>query len=445
MKALLITTGDSNAYANFLNTDIDVIAQKLNGMGIGIARGNDLVAGTYSKQIGESISQCDILFIAIQENPKMYADVAKTLVQGLGLNLVREPRAADAVAGCANSRRELISLEYIDDFSNIPQSAVLLQNFSGYVQSYMISSKRQLIFVVPIRPTDILDLLTGKMIEYLREFVARNLQIQEPVQLTPATVSCIIKAAELGERSVADMLSHMLGGKNPTVSYEYDGADYTIRLTAHDEGTATAQELIQACTDKLRIVLNGCVYAYDDRGFNHVAGELLRSHALTMATAEHGTRGIFTESILEYAEIDKIFKENSVFVGSDRLTALSIPAGVVSKYGLISKEVAVSMAFSALKKANTSLGVSLLLGAGHTEAQRLCFVVLADSEKVWVKLLSSSDGDSNRLRQIGAMHAFNMLRLYCDSYGHTMPGGESIDTVLKKSVIKALSSAEIIR
>ncbi len=442
MRAVIVTTGDSNAYSNFINTDIDLIKESIATTNVEVIRGGELKGDlqSYMSEIGNAIFDCDILFILSNDNPKSYSLISQAIANGLSMSVIKSQKSSDTISECAFNRNENLPLDHIADFSTIPEAAILLPSNTSYVQSYAVTSQKQLIFVLPICPSEISKIFRGSVTEYIISFCERNAPAEQNIYSDISMkVKHVIKAADFGKKSVGELLQPYLNNNNPTISCVYKQGDYAIILNARREGNVSPDTIVQNCLEQLRDVLGECIYCYSDRFLWDITCEMLYSHEITLAVAETGTKGVFSDTLSFHEYIDKIFKDGSVFKGQERLTSLNIPVWLVDKHGVTGKSVATAMAYSAMQKAHTSLGIAITVKNDEfNNDTSICTIALTDGENVWCKHLTSEHTSEEHFKGTAMLYGYNMLRLYCESYGNTMAGAEPIKNILKNSLLKKL-------
>ena len=442
MKAVILTTGDSNAYNNYINADISLIRENLATTSIEVLRGGELKGDlqSYMTEIGDAIFECDILFILSSENPKSYSLISQAIANGLNMATIKSQKSADTILEYAMGKGEEVPLDYLSDLSTIPEAAILLPANTSYVQSYVITSQKQLIFVLPITPSDIKNIFTDSVTDYIINFYERNVDTSvQPRTDISGKVKYVIKAADFGQRSVGDLLEPFMNKSNPTISCVYKQGDYAIIINARREDNMSPEVIIQNTLEDLREALGNSIYCFSDRFLWEIACEMLYSHDLTLAIAETGTKGAFSDTLSFHEYVDKILKDGSVFKGSERLTDLEIPFDLVNKYSVTGKPVATAMAYSAMKKSNTSLGIAVTVQNGDENTDTtVCTIALTDGENVWCKHLTSENTSEEHFKGTSMLYGYNMLRLYCENFGYTMAGAEKVSDILKKSLLKRL-------
>lgn len=142
-------------------------------------------------------------------------------------------------------------------------------------------------------------------------------------------------------------------------------------------------------------------------------------HGVTIATAESCTGGLIGAAITAIPGSSKPFKGSIVaYDNSIKSKLLGVPAGMIHKYGAVSREVARAMAIGAIDAMNVDMAISVtgIAGPGGGTANKPVGTVwmglairAAGKVDVTTKLHHFGDIGRNKVRDYACMEALKAL------------------------------------
>ena len=109
------------------------------------------------------------------------------------------------------------------------------------------------------------------------------------------------------------------------------------------------------------------IYSYEDTPLNEVVVHLLQKYSLNLTSAESATGGAFAKSVTDVPGASEIFTHGFVTYSAEaKEEILDVPEDIISKLGVVSKEVALTMAAGALERAGADIAVAVTGCAGPT-------------------------------------------------------------------------------
>jgi nicotinamide-nucleotide amidase len=135
----------------------------------------------------------------------------------------------------------------------------------------------------------------------------------------------------------------------------------TVRASSPDEGARAVARAL----GELRDAFGEHAYTTDERGMEHVVGEMLRERGYTVACAESCTGGLLTSRLTDVPG-SSAYVERSVVVYSNpaKTELLGVPPGLIAEHGAVSEPVAIAMASGVRERAGTSVGIGITGIAG---------------------------------------------------------------------------------
>jgi PncC family amidohydrolase len=146
----------------------------------------------------------------------------------------------------------------------------------------------------------------------------------------------------------------------------------------------------------------------------HNLVQLLRDRNLTVVTAESCTGGLLAGAITDVSGASDVFHYGYIAYGPEaKILLLNIDPQTIEKYGVVSKECAISMAIEALKATGASFAVSTTGVAGPTGGDQVnpvgtVHIGIADREKEEV-FTHHFEGDRQSVRSQAVEQAIHHL------------------------------------
>lgn len=139
--------------------------------------------------------------------------------------------------------------------------------------------------------------------------------------------------------------------------------DLEIRTTAKVE--RMAQALLSAVEQQLRQKFQDNIYGMDGEKLEEVVGYLLYLRGLTIAVAESCTGGLLSNKLTDIPGSSLYYRGGIIAYGKDvKIELLNIPTELIEKCGIVSQEVATSMAKGISQVMKTNIGVGITGYAG---------------------------------------------------------------------------------
>lgn len=152
------------------------------------------------------------------------------------------------------------------------------------------------------------------------------------------------------------------------------------------------------------------------RTTDHQIAELLKKSKQTVSTAESVTGGLISSRLTSVSGSSDYFIGGIVCYSSRvKVLQVGVPAALVSQYGVVSREVAISMAEEIKKRFRTDIGIAATGAAGPAPVPpapvgKVFLALASDRETDWKEL--NLQGTRNEIREKAAQAALGLLWLY---------------------------------
>lgn len=437
--ASILTAGDIHAYRSFFETGTDYLQKELGQMGISCAVGTMLYGETkhYIQGIAEAAKKNP--FVIILESPQaiVHRTLADAIACGLNLSVVKNQKATDNIEAYLSKSNQKNISGIGDGFDLIPSGAIVLPNRNGLIQGYMISSRKQLLMVLPAAPSELYAVFTGDLRRFIKEFTSRmdmadmkNTSIGAGVS---GSAEMILRAADLTDISVVEMLRPFAKLQNPKLTCRYSNGEYRIHISAVPAGEQTAAYILQQTVKRLVHDLGSSLYSINDEPIQRVAVNALNHADLTIAIAEVGMHSAFTKALQSDSESHSILNLQNAYCGGKRAAELGVSSKLVGKYGVISQQTTAALAKNALEKSGTSLGVAINVGSTSKEDPTpRAIIAVTNGKTVWCKTLIGKQDNPEYLKHSTILHTFNILRMYAEHGESRLAGGMELRSLLEE-------------
>jgi nicotinamide-nucleotide amidase len=182
---------------------------------------------------------------------------------------------------------------------------------------------------------------------------------------------------------------------------------------------AAAQARVDELAEKIEAEMDDAIFSSHGESLEEVVLLHLGMRHLTIAAAESCTGGLLSERFTAIPNSSRTFLGGAVVYTTELKTIFAdVPKDLIDSKGVVSEEVAASLAEGIRERTNASLGVSItgLAGPGGSppgpDAEKpvgRVYVGLADGNQTIVKELDLA-GDRDRIRYWASQHALELIR-----------------------------------
>jgi nicotinamide-nucleotide amidase len=291
LKAAILTIGDELTCGYRLDTNSQVISQRLSLLPVEVAMhlsvGDDQRSIHTGLQVAHHVA--DIIVITGGLGPTEDDLTRQTIAAYFGLGLVEDAKAVNLIQErFVRFGREMPDTSRIQ--AQVPAGSAIIYNDRGTAAGFYLSMNGKHLFATPGIPYEMEGMLEGFILPRLREVVGHGRHIHRAA----------LKVYGLPEPKINDLIRPMLArDRNPLLGLLPDRGTITIEVVATGGTQEEAGALIEADVAVLRDTLGWYVISDDERDLPHVLGDLLVEHGLTIATAELGTNGLVAARLTE--------------------------------------------------------------------------------------------------------------------------------------------------
>ena len=407
--AEIIAVGTELLLGNIANTNAQVLSQSLSALGINVFW--HTVVGDNPTRLRQAVDtarhRADILITTGGLGPT-YDDLTKeTVCAACGKALVFHPEILSDIADFYEKNLHAPMPDNNRQQAMLPEGCVVFDNPVGTAPGCAFEADGVHVLMLPGPPHEMVTMLRRCAEPYLRSLS------QEII------VSHDIMTFGLGESYVDQLLheqmSHM---ENPSLATYAKPCEVRLRATAKAQSAEQAEEMLAPVVDDVKTLLGPYVYGVDVTGLEEVCSALLLERGLTLATAESCTGGLIARRITALPGASRVYRGGVVSYWTEvKAAVLGVPQDLLDQYGAVSEPTARAMAEGARRITGADIAVSVTGVAGPDPDERgspvgLVFIGLATPDGTFCRRTESGRRTRNRIQDLSANHALDMVRRY---------------------------------
>jgi len=185
--------------------------------------------------------------------------------------------------------------------------------------------------------------------------------------------------------------------------------DLGIKVNAKVE--RMAQALLSAAEKEIRTKLQDNIYGIDEERLEEIVGYLLYLRRLTISVAESCTGGLLSNRLTDIPGSSLYYRGGIVAYDKDvKINLLHIPPQLIEECGIVSQEVATSMAREIALLMKTDIGIGITGYAGpEGEDVGLVYIGAYSKENLNVKEFRFA-GEREEIKEKAVYAALDMVR-----------------------------------
>jgi len=351
IKAEILNIGDELLYGQVTNTNAQWLSTELDKIGIRVIRHTVVPDAEEAilEALQEAQNRADAILITGGLGPTKDDITKKTLCKFFNTQLVRHLEALRVVTEFFESRgREM--LEINRQQADLPENATYIPNLKGTAPGMWFEKNGKVFVSMPGVPHEMQFLMQSYVLEHLQQFFK-----------TPFIAHKMIKTVGIGESYLAKEIEEWENNLPSHIKLAYLPSFGMVRLRLTGSGTDKEQILkdIEAETQKLLPLIDKYVYGFDDDDLAIAVGKLLKSKNKTIALAESCTGGFLAHSFTQHAGSSEYLKGSLVAYSNDiKINILGVKAETIEKYGAVSEQTVLEMAYNIRKMFGADIGVA---------------------------------------------------------------------------------------
>lgn len=405
MTAELISVGTELLLGEILNTDAQFLASELSMLGIDVY--HQCVVGDNPERLAEcfktALGRADIVIASGGLGPTP-DDLTKEIIsECMGEKLVLHNESLERMkAYFARVGREMCDNNIKQ--AMLPENCIVLPNNNGTAPGCIIEKNGKTAVMLPGPPAE----LQGMYLESVKPY----LELKSENKLFTRTYHIF----GIGESKVAELLSDLMEkSTNPTVAPYAKSGEVYLRIAAKAKTAEESDAVMKETDGKIRELLGDMIYSTDGKGLPETVFELMREKGLTVSAAESCTGGLFVKLITDFSGSSAVLNESYVtYANEAKVRLLGVDEEAIKRFGVVSAEVARSMAEGVRKRSGADIGVGITGIAGPTGATPdkpvgLVYAAVSFGGETTVNELRLS-GKRGEVRYKTCLNVFDMIR-----------------------------------
>ena len=407
MIAEILSVGTELLLGNTVNTDARDISEYLSALGINV--GWHTVVGDNPARLTDAVNiakaRADLIITTGGLGPTCDDLTKQVLAAAFGIELYFDETEAERIRSYFSRRSGRPMTENNLQQAWLPVGCTVFANLWGTAPGCAFEKDGVRVLMLPGPPRECRAMFENCAMPYLRalgegEIVSHNLRI-----------------FGRGESEVEFPLRERMNTMhNPTLAPYAKEGEMFLRVTAKAATREEAERMMEPVIAELRESLGAVVYGVDATSLEAVVSDLLREKGLTLAAAESCTGGLLSKRMTDLPGASEVFRGGAVVYATDSKTSLlGVPAALIEEKGVVSREVALSLAESvrAVFSADFGVGITGLAGPDGDGVHPVgtVFVAIAAADDSFAREIHGGR-DRDRIRTMAASHALDMLRRY---------------------------------
>jgi len=405
MKAEILAVGTELLMGQIANTNAQYISSRLPDVGIGVYYHD--VVGDNPERLKQclklALSRSDVVILTGGLGPTQDDLTKETVAAVLNRKLVVDQQSLEKIKEFFSKRNRKMTDNNIKQ-AYLPENSIIIRNENGTAPGCIIEEGDKVVIMLPGPPSEMKPMFENSVIPYFRS--KSNYKL----------VSRYLRIFGIGESAVEDMLIDLIDKQtNPTIApYAKDG-EVTLRITAKYEKGKEDEDLITPVENEIRKELGDAVYSNDNSSLEEVAAKLLKENKLTLSIAESCTGGLVTAKLTEIPGISEVLDRTIVtYSNRSKVEELGVKQETLDRFGAVSEQTAREMAEGIRRVSSTDIGMSItgIAGPGGGTPEKpvgTVYVGISD-EKGTDAVKLELWGSRSRIRNVTALHVFDMLR-----------------------------------
>jgi len=358
MKAEIITIGDELLIGQVINTNQAYIADKLNAIGIDVARmttvGDDNRAILDS--FGEAWETHQVVIVTGGLGPTHDDITKKAVCSFFDSDLVKSEEVRAQIESLLRTRNMTWTASH-EEQTLVPRKAGIIPNPVGTAAGLMFERDGRFFIVLPGVPYEMKEMIDRSVIPFLGGKVQGSVISHLTLRTTGIPESMLAK--QLGA------IDQLLDGAS--LAFLPSPTGVRMRITVHGRDTLSVAAKVREVEQRIRSRVQKYIYGIDEEELEEVLGRLLRERGLTIAVAESCTGGLIADKITNVSGSSDYFERGVVtYSNRSKVELLGVSEELIKTHGAVSREVAEAMAGGIRRVARTDIGLSTTGIAGPT-------------------------------------------------------------------------------
>jgi nicotinamide-nucleotide amidase len=287
----------------------------------------------------------------------------------------------------------------------VPKGGIVFANRNGTAPGCAIEKNGKIVIMLPGPPRELTVMFEHEVKPYLA------------AKTGGVILSKQVRTFGIGESSMAQCVSDLLDGENPTVApYAKDG-EALLRVTARAENEETASQMCDETIEKISEKIGGYIYSTDSLNLEQTVVKLLMENGQKIALAESCTGGYIAKRITDVPGSSEVFEYGIVSYSNEvKMKLLGVKSETIEQFTEVSEQTAAEMADGVRLLSGADIGISVtgISGPGGGTEDKpvgLAYIGFSHSGGTYVRELKTGRSLDSREynRYVTASNALHMV------------------------------------
>ena len=349
MKAEIIAVGTEILLGDILNINAQFLSKELASLGIDVYYQSVVGDNEYRllNIFEESLNRSDIIITTGGLGPTKDDLTKEVAAKYFEQELVLDKYSWDKIKTYFEKIGKVVTINNKKQ-AYFPKEAIILENNNGTAPGAILKKNNKIIIILPGPPKEMQAMYNESVKPYLKN-------LSKEVMVSKTLKFCGIGESYLEEKLI-DLIKEQ---SNPTIAPYAKESEVTLRITAKAKDEKEAINLINPIVSEIQNRIGDYLYSVDDKNLEDVLVEDLIKKNLTISVAESCTGGMVSSTIINYPGVSSVFVEGCVTYSNEaKMKSLNVKKETLDKYGAVSKETAMEMAYGIAQRHKTNIGIS---------------------------------------------------------------------------------------
>lgn len=359
MKAEIVSIGTEILLGEIVDTNASYLASQLPGLGIDlyyVSQVGDNM-GRLTEVVSRAYGRSDLIICSGGLGPTQDDMTREAVAAVVGEDPYVDQAAEELLRGFFSSRGIVMPESNVKQAWLLP-SARALPNPHGTAPGWWVEKDGRIIICMPGPPNEMTRMWTEEVVPELQRRPTGSI-----------IVSRTLKTLGIGEGTVDEMVSEILGSNNPTVGTYARADGVHLRITAKAPTREEADALIAPHEERARAILGSAIWGADEQTLPQAVGDVLIERGLTLASMESCTGGLLANTMTDIPGSSEYFIGGLVSYATEMKVAWGVDPALIEEHGVISEETARAMARAAREQTGASFGIGITGVAGPAEQE----------------------------------------------------------------------------
>lgn len=402
----IICVGTEILMGNIVNTNAAFLAEQCASLGLTMY--HQTVVGDNPVRLMDTVNQAfirsDIILLSGGLGPTQDDLTKETVAEVFGLPLVEDSRSMELLKEHFKRFNRPMTENNLKQ-AYVPMGSIVLENKNGTAPGIIVEGDTSTAILLPGPPNELIPMFHEQVLPYLRKRSDR------------CFYSAMIKIAGTGESAAETRILDLINNQvNPTIATYAKTAEVDIRVTGSGQTEGDAKAVTIPVVEEICSRFGKEVFTLEEQEqLEDVIVRLLKEKNETVSTAESCTGGLLTGRLVNATGASAVFNEGYItYSNESKIKNLGVKAATLNRFGAVSPQTAMEMAFGCAKAASSDFGLSVtgIAGPEGGSAEKpvgLVYIGCAYKDQCEVKELKLS-GSRQKIREVAASHALRLLR-----------------------------------